>query len=461
MGGGQFKQAIQQIIEAESQPVRSMTAKKSKIDAKLKLFQDFKSKFAGLDQNLLELSGFRKFRELKVDLGEGSELVSVTLDKDKAEPGSYAIEVNKLASRTSMISNGMENPDEPVLGTGFIAIELENGESTELYVDNEHASLRGLASLLNHEENCPVQAAVIKDASDTDAPWKLILSGKKDGLMNEIKFPDFYFLDGSSDFYIDDNIEASNAEIAIDGFPIELESNQATDFLPGVNLHLKHANPDHPFNLTITEDYKKISGKVKGAVDQLNQILQFIISQNAVDANSDTSSTFTGDSSLQNMEFQIRNIVHQGYGVVDPETKEVTATYLSQMGIEFNKSGQIEFKEDKFTKSMESNFNTVSQALSSQSGFANQARILISNYTRPTEGMLSTKEQTLKSRIKEIDTQIEQKNRYIDRKRQGLVEQFARLESTLSNMQKQQQYLSAAMPGGGGGGGNILSQLMG
>ncbi len=459
IGGGQFKQAVQQIIEAESQPIKSLQARKAKDDARLKLFQEFKTKFSGLDKVLSDFSTFRKFRELKADLGDGANIISLTLDKEKAEPGQYTMQVDELAARTSTISNGFTDANDPGLGMGFITMNLQNGDSTEIYVDDKNSSLYGIASLINREPNSPVQASVIKDDSTPDTPWKLMFTGKKDGATNQIDFPDFYFLDGAEEFYIDDDREAKNAQITLDGFPIELQSNDTTDFLPGVNIHLKQAKPDQPFTITITEDFQKISGKVKGLVDQINQILQFITKQNSIDEHTDTSSSFAGDTSLQSIEYQIRNVLQKGFPTNAEGSDRTAILHLSDLGVEFEKTGQLTFKEDKFNHTLEKNFDAISQSIIGPNGFVSQLRVLFDNYMRGGTGTLSVKEQALRARIKTVDDQIDQKTRNLEKKKQDVVAQFARLEGTLGNLQRQQQYLSASLPSGGGG--NLVSQLLG
>ena len=239
VGGGQFKQAVQQIIEAEMAPIKQMEARKGKQELKLKLLQEFKTKFSGLDKSIADISTFKKLRELKVDLGDGEHIISATVDKERASPGKYLLEVDALATRTSSISNGFETPDDPLLGPGFIVIPLQNGDEIEIYVEDEESSLRGVASVINKTADSPVTASVYRDDSETDTPWKLMLVGKKEGEINQFEIPEFYFLDSSEDFYIDDDNEASNASIIIDGFAVESQTNDISDFLTGVNLHLK------------------------------------------------------------------------------------------------------------------------------------------------------------------------------------------------------------------------------
>jgi flagellar hook-associated protein 2 len=458
MGGGQFNQTISKIIEAESQPIRSLEARKAKQEARLKLFQEFRGKVTSLEKLLSDISTFRKFRELKADLGDGESLMSVTVDKERAETGRYEIEIDELAQRSSSVSNGFSDPDEPILGMGFVTMELANGENAEIFIDDKNSSLRGIASLINKKANSKVQAAVIKDVSEPNPQWKLLITARKDGLNNQIDYPQFYFLDGAADFYVDDDRDASNAQILVDGFPFEVESNDVTDFIPGVNIHMKQARPDQPFTLNITEDYSKITAKVKAVVDQVNQILQFIYKQNAIDQNSDTSTTFAGDSTLQGLEYLIRNIFHEGYVAQEGDTEETTLVYMGHIGIGFEKSGMITMNSEKFQKYLESDFKMIAEAFTNPDGIVATLREMTNTYgSSASDSFLASKEQGLRARIKEYDQQIDNKNRYIERRKQDLVSKFARLEGSLANMQKQQQYLSASLPSGGGG----LTSLIG
>ncbi len=456
MGGGQFKQAVAQLIEIEGQPIKAMQGRKAKEEMRMKLFQEFKTKFSGLDKALNEMTTFRKFRELKVDLGDGTNLVNVTVDKDKAETGQYQLEVSQLAAKTSLISNGFEDPNETIFGAGFIRVETENGESTQIPVSEKDSSLRGIASALNRNANSPLRGAVIKDAAQPDAPWKLVLSAAKEGASQQIQTPDFNF-EGAAEISIADQHDAQNATLSLNGFPIETETNDITDFLPGVNFHLKQASPDHPFTMTITEDYQKVSGKIKGLVEQVNQVLQFIVKQNTIDEKTDTSTTFAGDTSLQSMEYQLRNAIHDGYPGGEPDDKNAPLVHLTELGVEFEKNGLLTFKEEKFNKTLESNFDSIAQAMSGPNGLATRMRSIVDGYTRIGNGTLSVKEQGIRERIKQIDSQIDDKTRLVEQKKQSIVDQFSKLESSLGNLQRQQQQLSASLGGGGGS----ISQLLG
>ena len=299
----------------------------------------------------------------------------------------------------------------------------------------------------------------MQDRSDGDKPWRLMISAKQEGFDDAVTFPEFYFLDGNQDFYVDQNHEGDNALMEMDGFAIEAKNNQVSDFLDGVNVTLKQANPDKPFTLTIREDYEKISGKIKGLTDQVNSILEFINKQNSVDEKSDTKATYAGDSGLQLIEYRFRNLFHEGFPAGDEAKGTFRFVMLNELGLNFDKTGKIVFSQEKFQKALESDFEGVSESIAGRFGFAAQLRKVMQGYTQSGDGVLGMREQAQRSRIKNIDMQIEAKEGRYQQKEKSLTDQFARLEASLGSMQRQQQALTATL--GGGGGGNLVSQLLG
>ena len=459
MGGGQFKQAVAAIIEAEKQPIKSLEKRKEVEQTKLKLFGEFKGKFSTLQTTLETMNGFNKFKELKAELGDGSQLMNVTLDKEKANVGSWDIEVKELAERSSMISNGFSDPNKKVLGLGYITLQLSSGDSQDIYVTDDDSSLYGIAQKINSVPDGAVKATVLKDVTDNDHPYRLVITAKKDGLENEVKFPQLYFVDGDEDFYIDKDKGSKNALLGVDGFEVELESNDVPDFLQGVGVQLKQAKPGDKFTLNIKADHAKITDKVKKVVEGVNGILDFVNKQNQVTDTTDTRSTFAGDTSLQNVEFRLRNLMHEGFLSHASEEEGNKIYHLSDVGIEFDKKGVIQFKEDKFNKALEGDFEGIAEAISGERGLISQLKMVMDGFSQPTTGVLSTREKGIQSRIKQIDQTIEMKERNLEKKTQSVTDQFSRLQSSLSNMQRQQNYLSASL--GGGGGGNSISQLLG
>lgn len=459
IGGGRFKQLVDQIIQAERQPVRNLEARKARVQTKMKLFEEFKGKFNSLQGQLDGLSSFKRLVEYKVDLGDGKDLIDVTINKEKAQPGSYVMEVVELAERSAMISNGFEDPDAKNLGIGYVTIQGNNGEDFEVFVDEKDASLKGVARLINDIRDSPIRATVLKDSYDLEKPWKLILSAKDDGDLSGVEFPHFYFLDGDEDFWIDDERGSRNAIVAVNGFDVEAESNDVVDFFEGINVKLKQAREGSPFTLTIREDVEQISGKVGELFNNLNTVLDFINQQNKVDKDSDTSTTFTGDTGLQSIEYRLRNLLHEAFpSHENVDAEDFKLVWLHDMGVEFTREGKITFNKEEFTQAVEKDFDSVAEALSGEYGFVNQLKSVVRNYTLPGVGLLALKENGMQSQIRQIDDNIDNQERILGRRAQALTDRFARLQSSLGALQQQQQFMQSTL---GGGGGALVSQLLG
>lgn len=459
IGGGQFKQALKQIIEVEQEPVRKLEGKKSIQETRLKLFQEFKGKLGALQASVTDMSSFDKFIEYKIELGEGAKLMDVTVDKGKVKQGSYLVEVDSVAERSSMISNMFTDPDEPVMGIGFVMVHLPDGDTWEAFVDYEDSSLTGIANVINNNPDSPIRASVVKDAYDPDKQWRIMLSAKKDGFNNGVEFPEFYFLDGEEPFWTNDDHDSANGVVFIDNFEVETDSNDVTDFLQGVNIHLKQASPGQPFIMKIEEDRKKISGKVEDLVKKTNEVLEFINLQNKVDEKSDTKTTFTGDTSLQAIEYRLRNVFHEGFPTGDLNSDQFRLMHLHELGISFNRVGLITVNSEKLTQAMERDFDRVAEAFTGELGFATQLGRILGGYTRGFDGMLVLREKGMRNQIDQIDRQIESKERQIAQKTEMLTRKFSKLQGALGNLQQQQAALSATI--GSAGGGNMIQQLLG
>jgi flagellar hook-associated protein 2 len=445
MASGLPKDLVQRLVEAEREPIRKLEIRKQDEESKLKLVQDLSSKVGDITAALKDLTRFRSFRDL-MPVNSKPELMDVTVDKNAAEPGSYQIEVMQLAGQSSMMSNGFPDPDDTEAGAGYFSYDLPSGETKEIYIDPENSTLQGIAKAINSQRDLELNAIVVDDGTGSDNPWRLIINHKKTGEMNDAEFPNFYFVDGDEDFYMDQERIAQNSKIRVNGFEVEFEGNKITTLLPGVTIDLKDAAPGKEFSLKIQEDTKSIRGKVEAMVAKLNEVLSFIQNQNKLDKDSNTRNTLGGDITLQTLEYKVRNLV------TTPLDTEYGAVRMQDLGVVFNRNGTLDFNGDKFEKTVNENFGAVSQFFvgleDGGDGFANRMEQTVRGMTRE-QGVVHSRMDGIKRRIRDIDRQIENKERHIEKVEQTLKEKFAKLEGTIANMKAQQAQVAGALGGGG------------
>lgn len=448
INSGLPKDIVQQIIEAEKIPINQMEYRKAKIENKKALVDQLRGLLEASRGEILKSKGQRSLRELTVETGDSKD-ISVTADKNLAEPGKYQIEVMQLAQKSSAITNGVEDKDKTYVGVGYIKAILPNGDKKEIYVDEKNATLSGVAKLINGDTELGMRANVINDGKGGDEPWRLIVSLNDTGDNNRVEFPYLYLVDGETDIVFEKERPAQDAKIKLDGFEIEVPSNRVTDLIPGVVIDLNKANPGQEINVEIKEDVQKIGGKIGGLVSSLNNILRFIKEQNTLNEASDTSQTLGGDLTLTQIETRIRTAVFTNIPT------DAGPMRLGDLGVTFQRDGLLAFDQTKFEGALAKDYKSVSQALTGTYSKANGKTDgfidLLDNTVRglltPPSGLLVTRRAGLDSQINQIDRQISNRQRTISQKEEILKNKFARLEETMSKIRAQGSGL-AGMAGG-------------
>lgn len=447
INSGLPKDIVQQILVAEKLPIQKMQQRKEKVESKKSLLIDLMKRVENLRGSVYANKSARSFKEFAVNVsGNG---ITATVDKNVVVPGSYQIEVLQLAQKSSAISNGVEDKDKTYVGVGYLQYELPNGESREVYIDSEHATLTGIAKLINGDSENGMNANVVNSGDGSDEPWKIIITLNETGDGKRASFPNLYLVDGEVDIWFDGEREAQDAKIKLDGFEIELPSNTSTDLIPGVTLDLKKAEPGNELTLEIKEDTAKMTDKIDELVNNINEVIKFIKEQNSLDENSDTSRTLGGDITLQTLESRLRSTVFAGI-----ET-DYGSKRIGSLGLTFQKTGLLDLDKDKFQAALDKNLKMVSQVVNGKytledgkiNGFIDNLDTLVNHALRKPNGILSTRKDGLESKIRQIDKRIETKERQIKRKEEHLKTKFARLEETISRIKTQGSGL-AGMTGG-------------
>jgi flagellar hook-associated protein 2 len=429
---------VDQILEAEKIPIKNLERQKDNQSAKLKMVEDLQTKLGEIRKSLGELASTRGFSDIKLITGDPSVL-SGTVDPGSYQPGNWNVEVVQLAQKASVMTNGFPDRDRTEIGTGYFRFKTPDG-TQDVYISGQDSTLDGAVKAINAAK-LGVRASVINDRKDPDSPWKIVLSAEGVGSDKGVEFPRVYMLDGDQDLYFESNSEAKNGVVKVDGFEFEISDNTLKDVIPGVTLELKQASPGKAVNVSVKEDLEVVSGKIKSFVDAVNGVLTFTQSQSKLNEKSDTTRTLGGDSLVRTVENRIRQMITTPqFGIKGP------VTTLNQLGIQFNRSGTLEFDQKAFNAALARNPDAVQGFFAGDgfsTGFIQTVRREVGNLLNPNSGSISNRSRGLQSKIQQFDDRIAQKERQLVKREEQLRNKFARLEETMSRIKAQGQSMGA------------------
>jgi len=435
MASGLPPNIVDQIMEAERIPVKTMEGHKAKEEGKQKLVGDLTTKITDITKNITELVGIRGFTNNKLVSGDPN-IIDGTVDPNAAVTGQWQVEVVQLAQKPGAVSNSFPDKDSTQIGVGYLRFDTPEGRK-DVYINEKNNTLDGMAKAINNA-NVGLRAMVLNDRKDAENPFRMLVTGLQPGSDNQVNFPTVYMLDGDQDIFFDESRPAQNAKIKLDGFEIEVPDNIVNDIIPGVSLDLKQQAPGRAVRLSVKEDLEIIGGKIKSFVDAYNGALGFIQDQHKLQKGPDGKERLGplgGDGLIRSIEATLRRIV------LEPQTGvQSTLSRIGDLGIEFTRNGTLNFNQDRFNKVLASNPQNVANFLrgdGAKLGFIPAMKRQIGNILDSGFGPLANRKRGLQSKIDSINKRIDNKEQQLTRREETLRRQFSDLESKMSKLQSQ------------------------
>jgi flagellar hook-associated protein 2 len=283
-------------------------------------------------------------------------------------------------------------------------------------------------------------------------PFRLILSSDKMGT-GEVEFPEFYFVDGESDFFVEETKGGTNAQIRYQGFEIESPTNEVKDLIRGVTLDLKGTTYEgRPVTVSVEQDVPKTTLKVKELVDNLNSVFSFIQQQNTLDENSKTANTLGGDYGIRMAEDRLKAALRENFLFSESPT---TVQSLADLGIQFDKKSVLHFDEKKFQHSLTTDFDGVVRLLAgdgSTYGIMPKLNNALKSITGAPDSLLTAQKKNYTTQVNKMNEDVANKEKRSEARLVNLKDRLAKAQSALAKMQGQTNYFASqgAAPQGGG-----------
>src|SRR5690606_23885449 len=136
------------------------------------------------------------------------------------------------------------------------------------------------------------------------------------------------------------------------GVPVVSATNSVDGVIPGVTLQLLKTDPDAVVMVNVALDRNAAKNQVKAFVSAFNDLMTFARDQAQL-ASTGRTDTIGRDAVLRGLSNELRSAINAAYDTGG------TYTYLSQIGLRFDRAGRLTFDEAAFDAATATGYDEV------------------------------------------------------------------------------------------------------
>ena len=408
---------ITQLVAVERAPVTKLREEASSLQTRLSTYGKLQSGMAALRD---AASALTRPATWNATVGSSSDAASVAVTTSSSTlPGSYAIEVQRLASVQSNATAVYASADA-LVGEGTLRIELGTwgagqtsftpkigATAVDISVGPPAESLAQLRDKIN-ASNSGVVASVLTDASGARLVLRSAATGEANGFRIGVTDNDGNNFDGVglSALAFDPSagiltmaqaLAAANASASLNGLPISSDSNTLANVLDGMTMTLSKVTAA-PVQVEAKSDTASIRKALDSFVSAYNDLNKLVAEQTKYDAASKTAGVLQGDSAAVSIRSQMRSLLGSS------SAASAMFTRLSEVGFDVQTDGSIKLDETKLSNGL-ANLGEMSKLFSNSDlltpandGIATQLRAM-ADRVLGIEGSINTRTDGLRKRI--------------------------------------------------------------
>ena len=437
---------ISQLMQVEAMPQTLLKSKVTSTQAFITALQGLNTKTASLG-DVAKLAAKPESWNAATASSSATSVTATT--STGAQASSLSFTVDKLATAQTSVSGNVTTledffggPASPIPAT----VTLGSGSgptATATVIDLAGVTdLAGFAQKIN-SAGAGVTASVIK-ISATESRLQFTTKDTGDNAAFDLHVGTVATADiqaGTAPAALvsrnDARVAASDAEISVWGEKVRSSSNTFSEVLTGVNFTVTAVETD-PVTVTVKSDDAALKKLASDVVGSLSVVLSEIKSRTAT-----TTTTVDG-----------RTVVTAGVLGGDSATRALNQSILtaasypvegispSEVGIVIGRDGTITFDEAKFTAAMTADPAKVQRIVT---GVAERVAEVATQASDKREGSLTLKITNQESFSKNLSAQVEDWDRRLAVRKEGLQRTYSALEVTLSGLNSQSSWLAGQL----------------
>lgn len=328
------KSIISALMGVRAKPIALLENRRDGLENLKKTYQAFQSRVTALKNAADELKDAKDLLKYAVSSTD-DKIVTASAD-GTATTTAFSVTVNALAKSEIESSQGFADFDTTHVGTGTIQLTV-GGETKSITIATGQDTLEGIRDAIN-DSDLDVDASIVNVGTGT-SPFKLVVTAKDTGDVNEITLDVSGLTGGSQALAFTETQDATDASITVNGITVQRSSNTIDDVVPGVDFTAKALGTA---TVTLAPDVAKMKETLSKYVAAHNDLVGFVNTQLKFNDATDKAGTLSGESGVRNLKNRVMNLLAStGYPGGELET-------LGAIGLSVQKDNSLTFDQAKF-----------------------------------------------------------------------------------------------------------------
>jgi flagellar hook-associated protein 2 len=426
--GINVQQFVQYAVSDQEATITNLQNQQSTLASENSEISTIQSELTNLDNDANALSDLNGVFSAQTATSSNPDILSASSD-GTATAGVHTISISNLATTSSWYTDSVASSSTQLASGDNIAISVGGNQVANITIDSSNDTLDSLAAAINSAQSS-VQATVINDATGA----RLALVSNTSGAPGNISVSGtLHVASSGTAINFNQGTEGVDANLTVDGVPIESASNTVTGVIPGVTLDLSAPTVtngvDSPVSLTVAADTSQISTAINNLVNDYNTVTTAINGQFQVSSDGTASGILENDDTLRQVQSMLLNAISYSVsgnnGIVN----------LASMGINMNDDGTLTVDSDTLNNALQTNLPAVQNFLqNATTGFAQNLDSVLQTINAPSTGMLSLDAAGNSSTSQDVSQQISDLQAALTVQEQELTTVYSQVNTTLQEL---------------------------
>ena len=419
---------VSELMQIQRQPEVQLQNQQTTINSQVSALTSISTQLTALYTSVNSLKDIFGAFSQNTTGSSDSAIVSATADSTAAA-GTHSITVSKLATTSSSYSGYI--PSGTSLGGTQIVINYGSDPNKPVKTDtinipSADATLQQAASYIN-SGSYGATASVVTDSQGS----RLVLVSKTSGASGNLNV--------SSSAASFTTAAGIDAQLTVDGVPVDSSTNTVTGAIPGVTLSLGAADANSSVLVSVQPDTTAASQAIQNFVDAYNAVIGSINSQFTVNSTTGSEGVLGGDSMLRSLQSSLLSMVSTAASGAGQYVN------LQSLGIEMQNDGTLQVNSANLSQALSSNFSDVQKFFQSTSGWGQAAGTQMLQLTDPTLGPVAADINGLKQTNQGLTDQINDFELRMSAVQDQLTTQYSSLDALLQQYPMQLQQVAAQL----------------